>query len=65
MNFLVRFLTILGFVRGLMAAMVTEDRKIKFSYNQFGMIMSATQLQLYTTTCYMLIANERLTTIHR
>lgn len=26
---MVRFLTILGFVRGLMAAMVTEDRKIK------------------------------------
>lgn len=28
MNFLVLFLTILGFVRGLRAAMVTEDRKV-------------------------------------
>ncbi len=33
MNFLVRFLTILGFVRGLRAAMVTED-KMKVTTNK-------------------------------
>lgn len=34
-NFLVRFLTILGFVRGLRAAMVTEHKNIKHFYGEF------------------------------